>query len=133
MQTYTPHHPSIQFARHHDFEGFAEYELAMRRQFLHPPFSNIALVTARSVHQERAEFSLKTLHSRLKQKLPEGITVTDPLPSPLVKSHDQWRFQIVLKSNGARKLATHIREVLKDLTFPDDVLVTVDVDPYSMS
>jgi len=133
VQTYTPHHPSIQFARHHDFEGFAEYELAMRRQFLHPPFSNLALITARSVHQERAEFSLKTLHARLKRKLPEGITVTDPLPSPLVKSHDQWRFQIVLKSNGARKLATHVREVLKDLTFPDDVLVTVDVDPYSMS
>ena len=31
VQTYTPHHPSIQFARHHDFEGFAEQELAMRR------------------------------------------------------------------------------------------------------
>jgi len=50
-----------------------------------------------------------------------------------VKSHDQWRFQIVLKSSGARKLATHIREVMRELTFPDDVVVTVDIDPYSMS
>ena len=133
VQTYTPHHPSIQFARHHDFEGFAEYELAMRRQFNHPPFSHLALITSRSVHQERAEFSLKTLHARLKRNLPTEISLTDPLPSPLVKSHDQWRFQIVLKSNGARRLASHIREVMKDLTFPDDVMVTIDIDPYSMS
>lgn len=133
VQTYTPHHPSIQFARHHDFEGFAEYELAMRRQFKHPPFSHLALITSRSVHLERAEFSLKTLHTRLKQNLPSEITLTEPLPSPLVKSHDQWRFQIVLKSTGARRLANHIREVMKGLTFPDDVVVTIDMDPYSMS
>lgn len=132
VQTYTPHHPSIQFARHHDFEGFAEYELGMRRNFLHPPFSHLALITSRSVHQERAEFSLKTLHARLKRRLPEGVTLTEPLPSPLVKSHDQWRFQIVLKSPGARLLARHIRETMKDLTFPEDVVVTVDIDPYSM-
>ena len=133
VQTYTPHHPSIQFARHHDFDGFAEYELAMRRQFKHPPFSHLALITSRSVHLERAEFSLKTLYARLKRNLPEDISMTEPLPSPLVKSHDQWRFQIVLKSSGARKLAGHFLEVMKDLTFPDDVVVTIDIDPYSMS
>lgn len=133
VQTYTPHHPSIQFARHHDFEGFAEQELAMRRQFKHPPYIHMALITCRSVHQERAEFSLKTLHARLTKNLPEGISVTDPLPSPLVKSHDQWRFQVVLKSNGARSLARHIRGVLSQLTFPNDVIVTVDIDPYSMA
>lgn len=133
VQTHTPHHPAIQFARHHDFEGFADYELALRERFSHPPFSHLALITSRSVHMERADFSLKTLHTRLKRHLPEGITLTEPLPSPLVKSHDQWRFQIVLKSKGARVLARHIREVMRPLTFPDDVFVTVDIDPYSMS
>ncbi len=132
VQTFTPHHPAIQFARHHDFEGFAEQEMAMRRQFAHPPFLHMCLITCRSVHQQRAEFSLKTLHARLKRGLPDGVDLTEPLPSPLVKSHDQWRFQIVLKSPSARRMGRHIRSVLKDLTFPDDVVVTVDIDPYSM-
>ncbi|MEX2578040.1 MAG: primosomal protein N' [Verrucomicrobiales bacterium] len=132
VQTFTPHHPAIQFARHHDFEGFAEQELAMRRQFAHPPFLHMALITCRSVHQQRAEFSLQTLHARLKKGLPDSINLTEPLPSPLVKSHDQWRFQVVLKSTAARRLAAHIREVVDSLTFPDDVIVTVDIDPYSM-
>ncbi|MGB0240041.1 MAG: replication restart helicase PriA [Verrucomicrobiales bacterium] len=132
VQTYTPHHPSIQFARHHDFEGFAEQELQMRRQFGHPPFLHLVLITARSVHQQRAEFSLKTLHARLAKGLPEDMRLTEPLPSPLVKSHDQWRYQVILKAASARKLAAHVSKVMRDLTFPSDVIVTVDVDPYSM-
>ena len=104
----------------------------MRRQFGHPPFLHIVLVTVRSVHQERAEFSLKTLHARLKRGLPEEISLTEPLPSPLVKSHDQWRFQVLLKSTRVRLMTRHVREVMKDLTFPSDVIVTIDVDPYSL-
>lgn len=132
VQTYTPHHPAIQHARHHDFEGFAEQELQMRRQFGHPPFQRMVLLTVRSVHQERAEFSLKTLHARLKRGLPEEMNLTEPLPSPLVKSHDQWRFQVILKGVNPRRMSEHIRNVMKDLTFPSDVIVTFDVDPYSM-
>ncbi len=133
VQTFTPHHPAIQYARHHNFLGFAEYELGLRRHFEHPPFSHLVLITSRSVHEERARFSLKTLHSRLVEGLPEGVTVSDPLPSPLVKSHDQWRFQVVLKSKTARPMIRYIRSVLAKLTFPGDVFVTVDVNPYSMS
>lgn len=132
VQTYTPHHPSVQFARHHDFEGFAEQELQMRRQFGHPPYLHLVLITARSVHQQRAEFSLKTLHARLAKGLPDDMRLTEPLPSPLVKSHDQWRYQVILKAASARQLAAYVSQVMRDLTFPSDVIVTVDVDPYSM-
>ncbi len=132
VQTYTPHHPSIQFARHHDFEGFADQELQMRHQFGHPPYLHLVLITARSVHQQRAEFSLKTLHARLAKGLPDDMRLTEPLPSPLVKSHDQWRYQVILKATSARKLAAYVSQVMRDLTFPSDVIVTVDVDPYSM-
>src|SRR5208282_777626 len=32
VQTYTPFHPAIQFARHHDFTGFWEQEVEFREQ-----------------------------------------------------------------------------------------------------
>jgi primosomal protein N' len=68
----------------------------------------------------------------MKRDLPEGMVLTEPLPSPLVKSHDQWRYQILLKAVNARRIARHVREVMKSLTFPSDVIVTIDVDPYSL-
>lgn len=133
VQTFTPHHPAIQYGRHHDFDGFAEQELALRRQFDHPPFVHLFVITVRSKHKQRAELSLKTLHARLKRNLPPGVTLTDPLPSPLERSHDQWRFQVVLKGGRARTLAGHVRETVKDVTFPSDVIATLDMDAYMTS
>lgn len=133
VQTFTPHHPAIQFARHHDFLGFAEHELTLREHFQHPPHSHLALITARSEHQLRAEFSLKTLYSKLKNSAPEEIVITEPVPSPLEKSHDQWRYQVVLRSVKARVMIRLIRDAMKGMTFPEDVFVTVDMDAYSMS
>ncbi|MCB1063794.1 MAG: primosomal protein N' [Verrucomicrobiae bacterium] len=133
VQTFTPHAPAVQFARHHDFVGFATQELELREQFRFPPYLHLAVITVRSVHKERAEFSLQTLHRRLKRHLPEGVDLTEPLPSPLVRSHDQWRFQVTMKSTSARRMAKHVRGVIDGLTFPEDVLVTVDMDAYNLS
>lgn len=132
VQSFTPHHPAIQFARHHDFYGFAEQETEWRRQWDYPPFSKMVLITARSAHQERASFSLETLHRRLKEALPPDTTLGEPSPAPLEKSHGNYRFHLILRTRSIQKLTRVLHEVLEKLTFPEDVTVTVDVDPYQL-
>lgn len=133
VQTFTPHNPSIQFARHHDYDGFAGQELEARRNLGFPPFVHAVLITVRSEHERRAEFSMETLHKRLKVGLPPTITMSEPMPSPLVKSHGQFRFQTLLRAVSIRGMVAHVREKLDALEFPQDVIVTVDVDPYNLS
>ncbi|WP_338689648.1 replication restart helicase PriA [Haloferula helveola] len=133
VQTFTPHSPSIQFARHHDFDGFAEQELEMRRQFYFPPFTRCAVLTSRSTHERRAEFTLETLHRRLKEDLPPGIELGEPLPSPLVKAHGQFRFQLMLRGPKARTLTKHVQQVLAKTSLPEDVTVVFDMDALSFT
>jgi len=133
VQTFTPHSPSIQFARHHDFDGFAEQELEMRKQFHFPPFTRCAVLTSRSTHERLAEFTLETLHRRLKEDLPKSILLGDPLPSPLVRSHGQFRFQLMLRAASARTLATHVQSALKKTTLPEEVTVVFDMDAWSFT
>jgi hypothetical protein len=38
----------------------------------------------------------------------------------------------MLRSRSVRNLSRHIRSVLEKLTFPEDVIVTVDVDAYHL-
>ena len=132
IQTATPHSPSIQFARHHDFEGFVDQELEMRRQFGYPPFTHLALLLARSSHERRAEFTLQTLHRKLAENLPDGITLGDPIPSPLTKSHSQFRFQLLLRGPNARALSRHLNKILSATPTPEDVIVTADLDAYDL-
>lgn len=133
VQTFTPHSPSIQYARKHDFDGFSEQEMEFRREFSFPPYSHCSVLTSRSTHERRAEFTLQTLHLRLAENLPDGITLGDVLPSPLIRSHGQFRFQITLRSRRARSLTRHVQQVLAKIPLPEDVTVVFDMDALNFS
>ncbi len=133
IQTFTPHSPSVQFARHHDFLGYAEQDLQFRNQFGYPPFSHVAMLGTRSTHERRAQFTLETLHRRLKENAPPSVTLGEPLPSPLVRSHGQFRYQLMLRSPRAKALTELIQRVLKATPTPDDVHIIIDIDAYDMS
>lgn len=133
VQTFTPHSPSIQFARRHDFDHYAEQELEFRRQFSFPPYAHCAVLTARSAHERRAEFTLQTLHRRLSEDAPAGIVVGEVLPSPLIRSHGQFRFQITLRAPTARPLTRHVQNVLAKTPLPEDTTVVFDMDALNFS
>jgi primosomal protein N' (replication factor Y) len=133
VQSFTPFSPSIQFARHHDFDGFAQQELEFRERFGFPPFQRMVLITARSRVKERAEFTAQTLVRKLKAVVPPPATVGEAVPSPLEKSHGSWRFQTALRGPAVRPLTRAIREVLAGLPLPEDVFVAVDVDPVQLT
>lgn len=133
VQTFTPHSPSIQYARKHDFDGFSEQEMEFRRQFSFPPYAHCAVLTSRSTHERRAEFTLQTLHLRLAENLPDGTTLGEVLPSPLIRSHGQFRFQITLRSHRARPLTRHVQAVLAKTPLPEDVTVVFDMDALNFS
>jgi len=133
VQTFTPHSPSIQYARKHDFDGFSEQEMEFRREFSFPPYAHCAVLTSRSNHERRAEFTLQTLHLRLAENLPNGITIGEVLPSPLIRSHGQFRFQITLRSHQARPLTRHVQQILSKTSLPEDVTVVFDMDALNFS
>ncbi|HEX8296075.1 MAG TPA: primosomal protein N' [Chthoniobacteraceae bacterium] len=132
VQSFTPFSPSIQFARHHDFDGFWEQEIEFRRQWDYPPFTHLVLIVIRSAHETRGRFSAETLHRRLQEVLPPGTTLSEPAPAPLEKSHGNFRFHLMLRTRAILRLSRQLRGVLEKLTFPEDVFVTVDVDAYQL-
>ncbi|MCX7869838.1 MAG: primosomal protein N', partial [Terrimicrobiaceae bacterium] len=128
VQTFPPFSPSIQFARHHDYAGFAEQELDFRLKFSFPPFLRMILLTVRSKSAERAEFCAHTLARKLREGLPEGALCGDAAPAPLARAKAYFRHQIMLRGPAPRALSRHVRSVLDGLPMPEDVLVAVDVD-----
>src|SRR5213083_2460360 len=132
VQTYTPFSPSIQFARHHDFAGYFQQELEFRERCDFPPFKHAILITVHSAHQERAKFSAETLRRKLREALPEEFMVAEPAPAPLEKLQGQFRFHILIRGEAIMRLSRLVRETLDKLPLPEDVVATVDVDPYQL-
>src|SRR2546428_6092760 len=132
VQTYTPFSPSIQFARHHDFAGYFEQELEFRERCDFPPFKHAVLITVRSAHEGRAKLSAETLVRRLKESLGSEFTLGDATSAPLEKLQGQFRFHILLRGEAVMRLSRLLRETLDKLPLPEDVVATVDVDPYQL-
>jgi primosomal protein N' (replication factor Y) len=132
VQTYTPFSPSIQFARHHDFAGYFQQELEFRERCDFPPFKHAILITVRSAHEGRAKLSAETLKRRLSEALPKEFILGDATPAPLEKLQGQFRFHILIRGEAIMRLSRLVRETLDKLPFPEDVTVTVDVDPYQL-
>jgi primosomal protein N' (replication factor Y) (superfamily II helicase) len=132
VQTYTPFSPSIQFARHHDFAGYFQQELEFRERCGFPPFKHAVLITVRSAHEGRAKLSAETLQRRLKEALPEEFILGDATPAPLEKLQGQFRFHILVRGEAIMRLSRLVRETVDKLPFPEDVTVTIDVDPYQL-
>jgi primosomal protein N' (replication factor Y) len=132
VQTYTPFSPSIQFARHHDFAGYFQQELEFRERCDFPPFKHAILITVRSAHEGRAKLSAETLVRRMKESLGSEFILSGATPAPLEKLQGQFRFHILLRGEAIMRLSRLVRETLEKLPLPEDVLASVDVDPYQL-
>jgi primosomal protein N' len=69
---------------------------------------------------------------RLKESLASEFTLGDATPAPLEKLQGQFRFHILLRGGAIMRLSRLVRETLEKLPLPEDVLATVDVDPYQL-
>ncbi len=136
IQTFTPHAPSIQYARHHDYYGFAEQELEFRKAFSYPPATHLAVLVCSSQKEDLAELTLKTIQKRLEEHLPDpdkySILLGESLPAPLEKAHDEFRFQLLMRSSHPRVLSQYLKYTLDKLPLPENVRLTCDIDAYEM-
>jgi primosomal protein N' (replication factor Y) (superfamily II helicase) len=132
VQSSTPFSPSIQFARHHNFEGFWEQEIEFRERCEYPPFIHLLMIHVRSEHQRLAEFTAETIHRRIGEKPDPTVILHPVVPAPIERSKGFYRYQILLRSKAIRRLSGTIRSIIQKLTFPDEVHVSVDVDPYQV-
>jgi len=69
VQSFTPFHPAIQYARRHDFTGFYEQEIEFREQLKYPPVSRVALLTLKGRNEDKVKFSADHLKRELEKEL----------------------------------------------------------------
>jgi len=134
VQTFTPFHPAIQFARRHDYLGFYEQEMEFREQLKYPPWSRVALLTVRGRNEDKvklvAEHLKKTLASRLESW--RDLVLAGPAPAPLLKAETFFRYQLMIRTKAMARLGRELAAVEASLEWPEDLRLTIDIDPVSL-
>jgi primosomal protein N' (replication factor Y) len=134
VQSFTPFHPAVQFARRHDFPGFYEQELEFREQLNYPPIHRIALLILKGRNEEKVQFAAAHVVRELQGALKEckGLNIVGPAPAPLLRAETFYRYHIMLRSPGMSELSRRLAALAARLTLPEDVTLAVDIDPVNL-
>ena len=134
VQTFSPVHPAIQFSRRHDYEGYFEAEMEFREQLRYPPFTRAAMLTLRGRNEEKVSFSAEHVKKQI-EPLTESmdeLQISGPAPAPLLRAETFYRYQLMLRTGRMSELSRQLAVITAGLSFPDDVTLTVDIDPVNL-
>jgi primosomal protein N' (replication factor Y) len=137
VQTSLPEHYAIQAAVAHDYEGFAERELAERRRPAYPPWVRLANVVLSSPDSESAaaaaESAVAWLLPRLTLSGPRAVEVIGPAPAPIERLHGRWRWHFLLRAGAVAALTEACRSLVEGFSpAGTDVRLALDRDPVAL-
>ena len=135
IQTYNPENFAIQCARKQDYDLFYETEIALRKQLKYPPFCDIIVIGFNSVDENEIKRVSNQIYGKLKLDLEnKGFKIFMPMPSPIDKIQNRYRWRIIIKGNMTEKANEIINKELKEVYSQNlrEIRITVDVNPNNM-
>lgn len=137
FQTYNPDFFGLETAKEQDYESFYKTEIEAREDFDYPPFSQIIRIILSAKNQFRAEKCAQEIAMRLndivdKRQLTEPVAVLGPTACVIERLQEFYRFQILIKNKLSEKGHRFIHSFLSQIKLPQDIKLTVDVDPLDI-
>ncbi|WP_308634484.1 primosomal protein N' [Paenibacillus silvisoli] len=145
VQTYNPEHYAIVTAQHHDYAGFVQEELKLRRFMSYPPFCRLIVITLSDEQLTHLITAGDKLAATLRQLAYEAgikgsidsdgarfIDILGPVASPIPRMKDRYRFQCMVKYRGNVGAIELLKKAISLLSGPQGqppVQLSVDVDP----
>jgi primosomal protein N' (replication factor Y) len=65
--------------------------------------------------------------------LPKDLVIAGPAPAPLARAESFYRYQLMLRTRQMSVLSRHLAKLTENLELPDDISLSVDIDPVNLS
>jgi primosomal protein N' (replication factor Y) len=106
VQTSLPQHYAIACAVTHDFEAFAEHELAERRTPPYPPIARLLNVVLSGTEERAVTDAAEACAHWLRAALPGNapVELIGPAPCAIDRVRGRWRWHLVVRSGSARAI-----------------------------
>jgi primosomal protein N' (replication factor Y) len=137
LQTYNPHHFSIQAARDQDYGAFYRQEIEFRKALGYPPFSRMVQLRIQGKDKTRTAHYVKQLGRQCRQLQKshsnfKDVGVMGPIEAPLARIADYHRWQLLIRCPKPGPLHGFLRDLFygdNPMIKKKDISVAVDVDP----
>ena len=133
VQTFEPEAPAILLAAAHDYHGFAQAELSLRKVVGLPPATRMARIVCRDKDLAKARSAAQTIADASAEMVERGLVrLMGPMPCPIERIADHFRFAVELTAGDSGKLQTAMQTLRKRGVLLSDTKTAVDVDPLAL-
>lgn len=130
IQTHMPEHPVMAAIISGDREAFLNREIESRQRGLLPPYGRLAALVISARDKEIAEAVARDVAHRAPQS--DRIEVLGPAEAPIAIVRGRHRWRLLVKASREMDIQGFLRIWMSELPrLPNDIRLTVDVDPYS--
>ncbi len=129
IQTRLPYNPAIQYAAEHDYQGFYDEEIEVRREFSYPPFGHLAVLHFDGMDGTAVlDAAVRFVNAIGKEFDPKALSISDPCPAPLERVKGKYRFVSVIHGEKLGLFRKRLRQEImawkkqyKDVDFYADI------------
>ena len=131
IQTFNKDHYAIKYAKDHDYIGFYNTEMMIRRQLSYPPYYYITYVKVISKEYTLASNEATKIGALLRRELSDSI-ILGPSVCNVFKVNNTYRFGIIIKYKKEDKLYSTLENVIDHYKSNAKVKIDIDFNPNSL-
>jgi len=127
IQGFNIDHYSLIRAKNHDYIGFYNDEMRIRKLLKYPPFYNLCLIKIQGMDSNKCEEESEKIYSYLKDNIDEIIL--GPSAAVMPKINNNYYYQIIIKYKDTKKIYEHLKFISERYINNNKVKVTIDFNP----
>ncbi|WP_179395592.1 primosomal protein N' [Lacticaseibacillus absianus] len=133
IQSFNPEHYAIQFAQHHDYEGFFRHEMTIRHRGDYPPYYFTTKLTVSHPDEDEAAKAIFSLAAQLRKALSPTAIVLGPTPGAIARLKNRYFYQLVIKYKREPQLDQTLKAILDETQAAsrNGFFVAIDREPQN--
>lgn len=132
IQTLNPEHYSIKYAKDHDYDGFFNYEMSIRKKLGYPPYYYLTLIKILSRDYQLCMKEANKVGEFLRKNLPSDVIVLGPSIASTFKVNNIYHFQCIIKYKKEDDIKEVLRTIDNIYKINTKVRIEMDIDPVRL-
>lgn len=132
IQTFNPDNYSINYAKNHDYVGFYNEEIKIRKKLKYPPYFFITLLKISGKDYNISLNESKKIGSYVRNNKSEDMIILGPSVSSVSKINNIYYFQIIIKFRNKDKMQELLNNLVMITENNSKINLDIDINPISM-
>ena len=135
IQTYNPDNFAIECSKKQNYDEFYETEIELRKQLKYPPFCDIISIGLTDTDNNKIKNVSERLYNNISRTIKNekmDFNIYKPLPCPIDKIKNKYRWRIILKGKLNNKIIDIINKSIEQVNSKTTRII-VDTNPTNLT